>query len=333
MVAERPKHEAAGQQVVSVNHILGDSFAAQLTDLESRFIPSLQLASPESAFIHFIFAQLPEQCRPPALPAPVVPASIAEGVAPALATVGFLSAIDGAPDVQQLHQEWRTSFTRLQNKDPFPTDRQTFALRPIEFFGICVGARHAYGQQSNEVAWLLRLLPEQRRRIQGLWSHLLSSAASAALADRDDARITVDIASLQTDELSLMLWLRESQSFAVTGFWRSLAAKELEHALLQHCAVHRIDFQDPARSAILYAALKMSVLSSLRSELDQRWQLGRTRSDVLDLLTTVFRRFHRTARQILERHADRDTLKIKDEYDVQDLVHALLLLFFDDVRP
>lgn len=30
---------------------------------------------------------------------------------------------------------------------------------------------------------------------------------------------------------------------------------------------------------------------------------------------------------------DRTPLEINDEYDVQDLVHALLLLHFDDIRP
>lgn len=34
-----------------------------------------------------------------------------------------------------------------------------------------------------------------------------------------------------------------------------------------------------------------------------------------------------------ERHSDRETLDVKDEYDVQDLLHALLKIFFDDIRP
>lgn len=33
------------------------------------------------------------------------------------------------------------------------------------------------------------------------------------------------------------------------------------------------------------------------------------------------------------RHNRRETLIITDEYDVQDLLHALLKLYFDDVRP
>jgi hypothetical protein len=38
-------------------------------------------------------------------------------------------------------------------------------------------------------------------------------------------------------------------------------------------------------------------------------------------------------RQLRDRHDGRQTLKIDDEYDLQDLLHGLLHLFFDDVRP
>ena len=44
-------------------------------------------------------------------------------------------------------------------------------------------------------------------------------------------------------------------------------------------------------------------------------------------------RFHVVARQLLQRRENRATLEIKDEYDVQDLLHALLRLYFDDIRP
>ncbi len=53
----------------------------------------------------------------------------------------------------------------------------------------------------------------------------------------------------------------------------------------------------------------------------------------IELLEKIFKNFYRCARQLLIRHAQRDTLKITDEYDVQDLLHAILKLHFDDVRP
>lgn len=43
-------------------------------------------------------------------------------------------------------------------------------------------------------------------------------------------------------------------------------------------------------------------------------------------------RFHLVATQLRSRHGDRDTLHVEDEYDVQDLLHALLTLEHDDVR-
>jgi hypothetical protein len=55
--------------------------------------------------------------------------------------------------------------------------------------------------------------------------------------------------------------------------------------------------------------------------------------DPLQKLELLLRRFHLAARQLIRRHDRRPTLLIEDEYDVQDLLHALLLTQFDDIRP
>ncbi len=54
--------------------------------------------------------------------------------------------------------------------------------------------------------------------------------------------------------------------------------------------------------------------------------------DVDAELNRIFSRFHKIARQLRSRYADRATIDITDEYDVQDLLHALLKLYFDDIR-
>lgn len=51
-----------------------------------------------------------------------------------------------------------------------------------------------------------------------------------------------------------------------------------------------------------------------------------------ETLERIFSRFHKVARQLRNRHDNRNTLDIEDEYDVQDLLHALLQLYFDDIR-
>ena len=55
-------------------------------------------------------------------------------------------------------------------------------------------------------------------------------------------------------------------------------------------------------------------------------------AEALSLLLRCCGRFHVVARQLRQRHDDRETLDISDEYDVQDLLHGLLLVHFDDIR-
>lgn len=53
----------------------------------------------------------------------------------------------------------------------------------------------------------------------------------------------------------------------------------------------------------------------------------------IDRLAAILCRFHLVARQLLKRRENRPTLAIQDEYDVQDLLHALLKTAFNDIRP
>ena len=54
--------------------------------------------------------------------------------------------------------------------------------------------------------------------------------------------------------------------------------------------------------------------------------------DVDETLDRILWRFHKVVRQLRVRHGGREILDINDEYDVQDLLHALLQLYFDDIR-
>lgn len=49
-------------------------------------------------------------------------------------------------------------------------------------------------------------------------------------------------------------------------------------------------------------------------------------------LERIFSNFHNVVRRLRNRYASRETLDITDEYDVQDLLHSLLILFFNDIR-
>jgi REase_DpnII-MboI len=56
-------------------------------------------------------------------------------------------------------------------------------------------------------------------------------------------------------------------------------------------------------------------------------------SEAVDIIERIARRFHFIARQLSQRHNGREPFVVRDEYDIQDLFHALLHLYFDDIRP
>lgn len=51
-----------------------------------------------------------------------------------------------------------------------------------------------------------------------------------------------------------------------------------------------------------------------------------------DQITRLADRLHGVVRQLRQRREGRPTLDVSDEYDLQDLFHALLTLYFDDIR-
>lgn len=79
----------------------------------------------------------------------------------------------------------------------------------------------------------------------------------------------------------------------------------------------------------------VAMLQSAVQEVEQFWEADQPAADAdpFQRIERICNRFHAVARQLRRRHASRPTLDISDEYDVQDLLHALLSLDFEDVRP
>lgn len=78
----------------------------------------------------------------------------------------------------------------------------------------------------------------------------------------------------------------------------------------------------------------ISILRAAKEEIEQGFAL--TPSNITpptEVIRNICDRFHLIARQLRSRYSERETLDIQDEYDVQDLLHALLHLNFDDIRP
>lgn len=51
------------------------------------------------------------------------------------------------------------------------------------------------------------------------------------------------------------------------------------------------------------------------------------------VIEKLFSRIHHVIKQLRNRHDDRATLDAKDEYDVQDLLHSMLRIYFDNILP
>lgn len=79
----------------------------------------------------------------------------------------------------------------------------------------------------------------------------------------------------------------------------------------------------------------VAILNSMIGEIEE-FGLGddtpEEEPDKLSLIEKLCLRFHRSARQLQNRHDKRQTITIEDEYDVQDLLQAILRLHFDDIR-
>lgn len=77
----------------------------------------------------------------------------------------------------------------------------------------------------------------------------------------------------------------------------------------------------------------LEVLRAVREDLAQGFLDTEERIDPWFPIETICNRFHIVARQIRARYNGRETLCVTDEYDVQYLLHALLRLYFEDIRP
>lgn len=77
-----------------------------------------------------------------------------------------------------------------------------------------------------------------------------------------------------------------------------------------------------------------SILQSLIQEIDEYWpgDLAKASSSALLSVENLCNRFHLVVRQLKSRHDQRTRLAVDDEYDVQDLFRALLMVHFDDIR-
>lgn len=110
--------------------------------------------------------------------------------------------------------------------------------------------------------------------------------------------------------------------------WKRKALMFLQQAFPNHPQVATFEKHVSSNNDDYHCIACLSILKAF-----QEVQPKGLSVDYEGVLEIIFNRFFVVARQLLRRHAGRDSLTIKDEYDVQDLLCSLLVLHFDDVRP
>lgn len=76
----------------------------------------------------------------------------------------------------------------------------------------------------------------------------------------------------------------------------------------------------------------VSLLEDVNNGLVSTRKVTISNVDPLDPVFNIMNKFHSFTRQLRHRYNSQPTLDIADEYDVQDALHALLRLYYDDIR-
>jgi hypothetical protein len=239
---------------------------------------------------------------------------------PELAAFGYV--IDRCSDATVAL--WLDGIEHLRGRDIYPPDRQSFIFNPIEILGVAHGLASCANAAGEHREWLTNTILRGIRGNQFRTSPSLLAAATA-LACLEPAKAAtdsgphLDSATLPTPDLALIAGIG-------LAFPRCPHPNQgnIEDTLVRRVLSERVGINDAAEAATL--------LSLFRRLIDGI-ALGSSETNPVDKIIALCRRFSLFAERLQERQRGRAAFALTDEYDVQDLLHAILRLHFDDIRP
>jgi hypothetical protein len=219
--------------------------------------------------------------------------------------------------------EWCNAVDHLRGREMYPPDRQTFAFNPLEIVGIAAGLS-TLPPDDHRRSWFVEAI---RRGFTS--SHfrtplsVFGAAAAVAIVDHDALRHlpsqSLDVPNMSVAELLLVA--------GIDLAFRCLDpdhAQDIESALLDRILTRPVPLNDVTEAAAAY-------ISALR--IRDRTLAPKALMDDLEKVLILCRRFPLLSDTLRKRYGGRQPLEMADEYDVQDLLHGILRLHFDDVRP
>lgn len=299
------------------------SFAAELDGLKAAIGGAWHPATPEAGFVEWAISQSGSSIELQVDPFDVgsVPNN-RWSEAPVLAAAGYRLA--SGVDVAAISQRWLEGMQRLMGRDAVPVDRNSFFFSPLELLGLSVGSCSVEEIDQSARTWLRETIDAHRDRlpVSTLWSRALVTIAVRGVAARSiggDLVIPKDPL-----EVALLMWLYRID-LDVAKKITSTDVSTLQARLLESAATTQHQLHGVAEHGVFLVALHETVLAAVGG-------LNLHPSAAVDAVVGICRRFPLSARELSNRHAQRHPFTIKDEYDVQDLLRAVLRLHFSDVR-
>ncbi len=237
---------------------------------------------------------------------------------PEIAAFGYVLDRAGAATLAL----WNEAIDHLRGREIYPADRQSFILNPLEVLGVAAGlAFPSISAEHRE--WFANTIIRGMTQSQ-FRTPLSQLAAHTALAmvnypEGRNRAAALDVESMGISDLTLAAAIQLAFGELVAG-----DEVRIEQALMSRALRAAIPIGDAAEAAALVV---------LAGRVADRMELVADGTNPEDRIVALCRRFPLFVDRLQNRQRSRNPVCVDDEYDVQDLLHAILKLHFDDVRP
>ncbi|ACK67912.1 hypothetical protein PCC8801_3971 [Rippkaea orientalis PCC 8801] len=307
---------------------LEQSFGYQLNYLSQYIEDNYNCQSPDSAFATYIFhctdSELPFDPPSDDFINTINDTNISHS--PVLSVIGYQLATGKTFD-KNIITKWKEGFNRLSKREVFTNDRHTFFYRPIELLGIICGVNQLTDINYQDLDWLKQTLVkgEDKYKKNELWIFLLSFYASNILEiDWNPNRLPF-LEEINLDDLALIKWLSCANISIIENF-RLSSFEKLNQILLERFLMGSLDIQNVPHAAILYFALKKTVLEVFQTNCDQYILENQTPKATLELILSMCQRFNLITQHIQGQDWSWSDIPNLDDHKVKKYKDILLTL-------
>ena len=252
--------------------------------------------------------------------------------APMLAAAGYQYVNPRFQRNSQYDQEWARHFKRLAQRQAFPIDRESYFYRPLDLLGVCIGAQSCPAVTDSDRQWLKIVLENGATRLsEHSRAHYLGAVAANHIGVTWTMHSTPPLRDLSLASLGLLYWLINQKALAAS-IGLTLNEPELAATVLQIAFLDKNRCDDLADAGLILYATENVVERTIQASIEETWKAPRNMQAATALVRAICERFTIAANALAERHDNRATVSMMDEYDVQDLLGALLKVHFTDVR-